>query len=165
MEAPMEDNTIDYQSISIADDFDSAVLPICPPTRYHTRDLESTLGASEETLRHHLQKYYLSQILEIQEHDLPPFALLAKADKGLDGLSISEREALDSFVNKIMPLMFSDDLCDRVGVTYLGHLIHYYCTNPTYYEKLQGITRQFVDSVLHQNTSIIQLAKQLVRCP
>lgn len=102
------------------------LLPNCPPTKFDPTNLE-------EARRHPdtVQRYYASELMEMNSTENPPFELLLKKndeeDKSIEELinqfNQEEKYQLAKMASVMTRLISGDDVCDKVGVMYLAKIL------------------------------------------
>lgn len=101
------------------------LLPECPPTKFNPMNLE-------EARRHPdtVQRYYVSQLMDLDPSENPPFELLLSKDGENDTttselishFSKEEKEKLAKMADIVNRLLLGRDICDKVGVLYVAKI-------------------------------------------
>ncbi|MBH1989470.1 MAG: hypothetical protein I8H75_06430 [Myxococcaceae bacterium] len=141
---------------------DLAALPHCAPTRFSDEDIAEKsiaprdrsgdrLGALE-----HLQRYYLSQLIDLKESEEPPYASIAHS-------SWQEAE-LKAFSTKMMQIATENDVCDAITILYVARFQKYFCPGSPAHQSLHPEAKKNVDALLRWPGNALKLAKRVSKC-
>jgi hypothetical protein len=144
---------------------DEGVLLDCPPRKIDLKDFSRAMGHSKEEVDDlGIDRYYASQLIGIKPSDEPNYEIFKK---DLAAMGENEKQIMVDLGAKIMDLRGGEDVCDKVGVRFIGKLLNHYCPGDTNFGLLPKLSQDFIKSFFSypfNDNKVINYAVKWANC-